>query len=108
MAFPRAARLFLLSLLSPLALAALLAACSASQEPKPHDADSSAGCDAAKVDYLIGQNVSGYIERQAMQESGASDVRVLRPGDAATMDFNPARLNIHTDPGKVIIKLACG
>ncbi|MFJ3045205.1 I78 family peptidase inhibitor [Herbaspirillum chlorophenolicum] len=102
MAFPRAA------LLSPLALIALLAACSASQEPQPHDTSGSADCDAAKIDYLIGQNVSGYIERKAMQESGASDVRTLRPDDAATMDFNPKRLNIYTDPDKVIIKLACG
>nr|WP_245200081.1 I78 family peptidase inhibitor [Herbaspirillum sp. LeCh32-8] len=88
-------------------MAGVLAACSAAREPdtaKPGPGD----CDAAKVDYLIGENVSGYIERKAMAESEAQDVRVLKPDSAATMDFNPKRLNIHTDPGKVIIKLACG
>lgn len=48
------------------------------------------------------------MERQAAAESGAQETRVLKPGDAATMDFNPRRLNIHVDPGGVIIKLACG
>ncbi|KAF1041816.1 MAG: hypothetical protein GAK35_03078 [Herbaspirillum frisingense] len=94
--------------LALLATAAILAACSASREPKTADAGGEGKCDATKVDYLIGENVSGYIERKAMAESGAADVRVLKPDDMATMDFNPKRLNIHTDPGKVIIKLACG
>lgn len=97
-----------LALLPVLALSTLLAACNTSQETPPHEVESSAGCDAAKVDYLIGQNVSGYIERKAMQESGASDVRTLLPDSVATMEFNPRRLNIHTDAGKVIVQLTCG
>lgn len=96
------------ALLPALALGALLAACNTSQETKPPEADSGAACDAAKVDYLIGQNVSGYVERKAMQESGASDVRTLLPDSVATMEFNPRRLNIHTDAGKVIVQLTCG
>lgn len=95
------------TLLSLLAFAGVLAACSAAREPD--SAKSAPGdCDASKVDYLIGENISGYIERKALAESGAQDVRVLKPDSMATMDFNPKRLNIHTDPGKVIIKLACG
>ncbi|OWY31054.1 I78 family peptidase inhibitor [Herbaspirillum robiniae] len=98
-------------LLSLAALAVVLAACSAARDTRSADADANAaaaGCDASKVDYLIGENVSGYIERKAMKESGAEDVRVLKPDSVVTMDFNAKRLNIHTDPGKVIIKLACG
>jgi hypothetical protein len=91
-------------LLSLLALVGVLAACSAARDPDSAKDD----CHAAKADHLIGENVSGYIERQAMRESGAQDVRVLHPDDAATMDFNPRRLNLHTDPDKVIIKVACG
>ena len=48
------------------------------------------------------------MERQALAESGATEIRVLKPDDAATMDFNPRRLNLHVDPGLVIIKVACG
>lgn len=94
-------------LLCLLALGGVLAACSAARGPAAADAAPGA-CDTARVDHLIGENVSGYIERQAMQESGAQDVRVLKPDSVATMDFNARRLNIHTDPGKVIIQLSCG
>ncbi len=97
-----------LSLLAPLGVAAVLAACSASREPQATDTAASGRCDAGKAEHLIGENLSGYVERQAQAESGATDTRVLKPGDAATMDFNPRRLNIHVDPGGVIIKVACG
>jgi len=102
--------------LALLALGGILAACSASREPQataataatdPADAAASQ-CDAGKVQRWIGEDLSGYVERQAAAESGAQETRVLKPGDAATMDFNPRRLNIHVDPGGVIIKLACG
>ncbi|MBG7618556.1 peptidase inhibitor [Herbaspirillum sp. AP02] len=90
-----------------LTLGALLAACSASRESA--DAPSGPGlCDASRADHLIGENLSGYLERQAQAESGAADVRVLKPDDVATMEFNPRRLNLYIDPGKVIIKVACG
>ncbi|MCA1322744.1 I78 family peptidase inhibitor [Herbaspirillum sp. alder98] len=95
-----------LPLLTPMALAALLSACTNAQDPRP--AEAGAACDAAGADQFIGQNISGYIERQATQAAGATSSRVLRPDDVATMDFDPKRLNIHVDPGKVIIKLACG
>ncbi|WDZ97834.1 I78 family peptidase inhibitor [Herbaspirillum sp. WKF16] len=94
-------------LLCLLALGGVLAACSAAREPGQAGA-APGDCDASRVDHLIGENVSGYIERLAMRESGAQDVRVLKPDSIATMDFNARRLNIHTDPGKVIIKLSCG
>ncbi|QDD64337.1 hypothetical protein EJD96_09245 [Herbaspirillum seropedicae] len=99
--------------LALLALGGILAACSASREPQataaadPADAAASQ-CDAGKVQRWIGEDLSGYVERQAAAESGAQETRVLKPGDVATMDFNPRRLNIHVDPGGVIIKLACG
>nr|WP_274620193.1 I78 family peptidase inhibitor [Herbaspirillum sp. C7C2] len=84
-----------------------MAACSASRE----SADAAAGpgqCDASRADHLIGENLSGYLERQAQAESGAAEVRVLKPDDVVTMEFNPRRLNLYIDPGKVIIKVACG
>lgn len=93
--------------LTLLCLPLLLGACTAQQEPK-EQASTGAGCDASRADHLIGQYANGYNERQAMQDSGATVARTLGPNDAATMDFNPARINIHTDPGQVIIKLACG
>ncbi len=97
-----------LSLLALLGVAVVLAACSASRDPQAADTAASGRCDASRAEHLIGENLSGYVERQAQAESGATDTRVLKPGDAATMDFNPRRLNIHVDPGEIIIKLSCG
>lgn len=34
--------------------------------------------------------------------------RVLRPGDAATTDYDPSRLNIELDETDTIIGLSCG
>jgi hypothetical protein len=95
------------AVLATMSLGAVLVACSASRETSV--ADATAGqCDASRADHLIGENYSGYVERQALAESGATEIRVLKPDDAATMDFNPRRLNLHVDPGLVIIKVACG
>ncbi|WP_162933349.1 I78 family peptidase inhibitor [Sulfitobacter mediterraneus] len=35
------------------------------------------------------------------------DLRIIHPGDAVTMDFNPARLNAEIDAQGKIAKLAC-
>jgi len=35
-------------------------------------------------------------------------VRVIRPGDAVTLDFNPVRLNVELDGDGTITKLYCG
>ena len=95
------------AVLATMSLGAVLVACSASRETPV--ADATAGqCDASRADHLIGENYSGYVERQALAESGATEIRVLKPDDATTMDFNPRRLNLHVDPGLVIIKVACG
>ncbi|EIJ47101.1 hypothetical protein GWL_13420 [Herbaspirillum sp. GW103] len=95
------------AVLVTLGLGAVLVACSASRDTPV--ADATAGqCDASRADHLIGENYSGYVERQALAESGAAEIRVLKPDDAATLDFNPRRLNLQVDPGMVIIKVACG
>jgi hypothetical protein len=86
------------AVLATMSLGAVLVACSASRDTPV--ANATAGqCDASRADHLIGENYSGYVERQALAESGATDIRVLKPDDAATMDFNPRRLNLHVDPG---------
>lgn len=48
-------------------------------------------------------------DRMALQhETGAPTARVLRPGDAATMDFRPDRLNILVDDDGQVAGLRCG
>jgi hypothetical protein len=38
----------------------------------------------------------------------ASTVRILPPNGIATMDYNPARLNISTDANGIITQVSCG
>ena len=40
--------------------------------------------------------------------SGARTVRVIRPGDAVTMDYRQDRLNIELDADGKIVRFNCG
>jgi len=59
-------------------------------------------CGASELQYLIGDDASVL---EAMKFS--QPVRFLRPGDFATMDFLPNRLNIRIDANEKIIEVAC-
>ena len=49
------------------------------------------------------------VRREAIERATNSRLsRVLRPGDAATMDFRPDRLNIMVDDDGQITGLRCG
>lgn len=60
-------------------------------------------CNAAELQGLVGQ--SGQV-LNGMRF--ATDVRVIQPGMAVTMDFSPNRLNIWIGPGNVIEQVTCG
>ncbi len=64
-------------------------------------------CDAAKISPLIGRKISPEIEAEAKRLSGAQAVRVLRPGDAATMDYRHDRLNILLDAKDQVAEGSC-
>ena len=57
--------------------------------------------------YLGHGGGAGAIEG-ARRASGAKSVRVVRPGEAMTMDFRPDRLTITVDEHQVISRLNCG
>lgn len=65
-------------------------------------------CNADAVQSLVGQASSDAVIEQARADSGASSVRALKPGDAATMDYREDRLNIELDADGVIQSLRCG
>ncbi len=50
---------------------------------------------------------AGAIEG-ARRASGAGTVRVLRPGEAMTMDFRADRLTIVVDEHRIISRASCG
>jgi hypothetical protein len=67
-----------------------------------------AHCDAAAAQFAVGQSFGPALERDVRARSGASIVRWLSPGQAVTMEFNPARLNLTLDSRSRITKVACG
>lgn len=67
-----------------------------------------ATCDAAAAQFALGQSFGPSLERELRTRSGASVVRWLSPGQAVTMEFNPARLNLTLDGRSRITKAACG
>ncbi len=60
-------------------------------------------CGAEARAYLIGQRAS-----EVDTDSLARMVRVIRPGDAVTMDHRPDRLNLDLDEDGVILRPWCG
>lgn len=70
--------------------------------------DATATCNADAVQSLVGQTSTDALVEQARTDSGANSVRVLKPGDAATMDYREDRLNIELDDAGAITALRCG
>jgi hypothetical protein len=93
--------------LAGLALLALLAGCS-SQPASQSTAEISGDCNVDNLSGVLGQSASAELIEQVQQQANAKTLRVLAPGDAATMDYNPQRLNIDIDESEVIIRLTCG
>lgn len=66
---------------------------------------------ACKVDLLkvlLGRPGSAVLAAQALDLSGAHTVRWMHPGDMATMDLNPDRLNIRLTRANIVKSFACG
>lgn len=100
-------------------LTLILTACTTAQmppapsAPKPASLEKSVAaeeeaCDAEAVQDEIGRTFKENDAQRIRQQSGAERVRVLRPGEAATMDHRPDRLNIHLNEQGEIIQLRCG
>lgn len=87
------------------------AAATEAAEPAPAEPASTglAGtCDDTQAQWIIGKAAGEKEIGQAKSDSKSQAVRALKPGDAATMDFNPNRLNIILDEKGVATSVNCG
>lgn len=97
----------------PLATLTLLAGC-ASPGLAPGPATGPTGaplggtCDAAPAQSLVGQNNTAKVVEAARVRSGALMVRVLRPGQMVTKEFDAQRLNLEVNAAGRIIAVRCG
>jgi hypothetical protein len=60
-------------------------------------------CTSNATHQLVGTSISLVNTSQL-----AATVRILPPNAIATLDYNPARLNISTDANGIITRLGCG
>lgn len=65
-------------------------------------------CDDTQAQWIIGKTPTEKEIEQARTDSKSESVRSLKPGDAATMDFNPNRLNVILDEKGVVGSVNCG
>jgi hypothetical protein len=52
--------------------------------------------------------LDAQLENDARARSGAKVVRVVRPGQMVTMEFNTERLTIEVDGSGRVIRVRCG
>lgn len=104
------------NLLATVAGAALVAGCAASTPaPAPAPVPAPAArtepvyqCNADSAKFAVGQPLTPQLEAAARARSGAGIVRVLKPGEAVTMEFNGGRLNLHVDARNRVTAVGCG
>ncbi len=65
-------------------------------------------CDDTQAQWIIGKTPEEKDIEQARTDSKSQLVRSLKPGDAATMEFNPSRLNVILDEKGVATSVNCG
>lgn len=94
-----------------LSLTLLLASgCTSNKGPAaaPAEPEPQAHCNADAVEARIGQRADPDQLEAIRQQADARLVRVIKPGDAVTMDYNITRLNLEVDDAGVIKKASCG
>lgn len=91
-------------------LALLMSACgtspATSQAANP--APMSGRCNAAPAQFAVGRNADAALENEARARAGAKTVRVLRPDQVVTMEFNAERLNLTVDNAGRVTRVNCG
>ena len=99
-----------------LGMAALVAGC-ASHGPTPAPAPTQsqaqapapeALCNAQPAQAAVGQNSTASVVESARARSGARMVRILRPGQMVTKEFDTQRLNLEVDANGRILAARCG
>lgn len=88
----------------------LISACNSTpatgQAPDP--APVAGRCNAAPVQFAVGRNADAALENEARTRAGAKTVRVLKPNQVVTMEFNAERLNLSVDDAGRVMRVACG
>lgn len=92
-----------------------LAGCTVSnQTPAPESAppppvvETSGDCGAERVQDRVGREYSDSLGASIQAESGAASLRVMRPGEAHTLEYRADRINVRLDERDTITDIGCG
>jgi hypothetical protein len=88
----------------------LLAACAtqASSPPPPPGDGASGACNVEPAQSGVGQPYADALGAELQAKAGAKVLRVIRPGQAVTMDFRDDRLNVELDAAGKVKRVSCG
>lgn len=81
---------------------------SVSQSERDAFLERSKFCKEDDLNRFVGMRATDENISEAVAASNSKTVRVLAPGQAATMDYRTNRLNVLTDEEGVIIQMRCG
>lgn len=106
-------------LLSVVAATALLFGCAAPAPapiPSPAPAPVAAApapapqaqCHADGAKFAVGEPASAQLETAARVRAGAESVRILKPNQVVTLEFNGGRLNLVVDARNRVTAVRCG
>lgn len=76
--------------------------------PPPPRVEDTGDCGAGRVQDRVGRAFSESLAESVATESGASMLRVLRPGEAHTLDYRAERINLRLDDQQRITDIVCG
>ncbi|MDR1075106.1 MAG: Elastase inhibitor AFLEI Flags: Precursor [Xanthomonadaceae bacterium] len=65
-------------------------------------------CDASQAQGLVGKPADADAVEQARVDTHSKQVRVLKPGQPVTLEFNSGRLNIEVEDNNVVLSVRCG
>ena len=85
------------------AIVVIATGCSAPAQQLPPSPADTVQCDADGYADLIGQN-----EEIFARATFPAPMRIIRPGDAVTMDFRTDRVNFDLDASGTITRVWCG
>ncbi|MDO9360904.1 MAG: I78 family peptidase inhibitor [Polaromonas sp.] len=94
--------------LSLMALVACTSPAPAPSAPSSPTAPVAGACNAQGAQFAVGKQAGASVVEDARQRSGSYMARVLRPGQAVTMEFNAQRLNLDVDGAGVVTRVRCG
>lgn len=98
----------ILGLLATSALCACAQPPGPAAQPAPPARPAPGQCHADGARFAVGHVATPELAEQARQRASALRVRVIRPGQMVTMEFDNSRLNLDVDAAGKVTAVRCG